>query len=120
MTLQRWLGERRFRRCGLVLAALALALTSPLCQARSQQSVDPNVTIELTGTFRLTADPRAGIALWGDCVPSAFEICEGNLAVIDLQGVTLALCGDHCGATPVHESSWGRIKTHYRLTDSPK
>ena len=69
---------------------------------------------ELTGTLRLTADPRGGQAVWADCTPNSYEICPGNLAVIDIEEHAFPLCGDNCGATPIRVRSWSRIKSHYR------
>jgi hypothetical protein len=69
---------------------------------------------DVSGDFRLTPDPRIGMALVADCNPTSYEICQPNLASWSLGTDVVPVCGNHCGGTPVEETSWGRIKSQYR------
>jgi len=67
------------------------------------------------GVMHLTGDPRlGGQALFSDCSTDVFDICALNLGSAILSQGTTPVCGDHCGSTPIMESSWSHLKRLYR------
>ncbi len=69
---------------------------------------------DLIGHVRVTADPRIGQAIYADCDPTSYEICEPNMASWTFATDVVPLCGNYCGGTPVEETTWGGIKSQYK------
>jgi len=65
------------------------------------------------GSIAITGDPRIGEAVYADCLAELFSYCDGNLGRAELAEGTTPLCGDYCEVVPVHDVSWGAIKSLY-------
>jgi hypothetical protein len=63
------------------------------------------------GPMQIIPDVRVGQALYVDCDGTLFEICEGNLGGATVPDGSTPTCGNHCGVTPVRETSWGQLKS---------
>jgi len=70
-----------------------------------------------SGMFAVIGNPlfNPQVVQWENCDFEIFDLCEGNLAAVELDSSFGPVCGDNCnGPTPVVETTWSRLKGQFR------